>query len=96
MKDNEKEMKLELLDALMGKMDDSISSKLKPKVLVKEEKVEEMPLDEAKEMIQSKMMGDDESDSEEVEMEMEEPESEENEGMSSMMKKLQALRSIKK
>lgn len=97
----DKEVKLKLLEELMGLMDSSIAEKIKPKSL-DEEKVQvteieqkEMPVDALKEKLKEKMMG---SDVEEIEVAM--PESEDDEGedyedesqMSDFEKKLNALK----
>lgn len=63
---NERKIKMELLENLIGMMDDAAVSKLKkePVVQVKEVEEKEMPLSEAKDMIKEKMMGAESEDSE--------------------------------
>lgn len=97
---NERKIKMELLEALMGEMDDAAVSKLKkePVVQVKEVEEKEMPLSEAKDMIKEKMMGTESEDSEEAcsECGKEPCECEEDDMGSDFMRRLQEIRKAKK
>ena len=103
MKDNEKDMKMQLLEQLMASMDDSVGNKLKPSkdpmVEVVKEEHQEMPLSEAKDMIKEKMMGSEEEEvieEEESDDEMEEYDEEDEEySGSSLMERLREMRKKK-
>jgi len=96
MKDMEKEIKMQLLEKLMGEMDQYAGSKFspksEPKVEVTEVEQKEMPMSEVQDMMKDKMS----MSSEEPSMEMEESEDEsEDYGDSRLMDKLKALKAKK-
>ena len=104
MNDMDKKIKMELLEKLMGEMDDFSASKLKkdePKVGVMEVSAKEMPLKDMKDMMKEKMEEKDESPEEKAEeiahpeleqAELPQEESDEDYGDSRMMQKLMELK----
>lgn len=95
MKDMEKEIKMQLLEKLMGEMDqyagNKFSPKSEPKVEVTEVEQKEMPMSEVQDMMKDKMS----MSSEEPSMEMEDEDDSEDFGDSRLMDKLKALKAKK-
>jgi len=94
MKDMEKEIKMQLLEKLMGEMDQYAGSKFSPKseptVEVTEVEQKEMPMSDVQDMMKEKMS----MPSEEPSMEMEEEDGEDYED-SRLMDKLKKLKAKK-
>ena len=109
MKDMEKELKMKLLEQLMEEMDGYSAKRLKPSeepmVEVIEQSREEMPIEDAEEMLKKKLMGDSEEEeeeemeempSEEALMDEDEDEEDDEDYSSNMMRRMQELRKARK